>query len=307
MVDASLSLRILGFLYNKRVSSYREIKDYLHESGKNVSSTLLYMCQTRKLHRLPFSTKWGKIIYLPDVKVKDVFEYCFKNDLMPESTKILFHLLSEQRCVSTTELYDLGMDRADISFFVTTFTKQWRLIKITTVDSLNIFYTNEADIEDFLKMHQERIQRLQKKEWDRRQEEGKNLEEVIAQFYSKQGFHTRRNVWMTSASGEKIEIDVLAEKHFFAFESDRPIIIAAQCKNWRNGEHFFTLTEFLNHYCKLKEVLPSAIFHVWAYNYSKYFFTPSFCHRFPDVSIFYSKHIREAFKAVNMPENRPSA
>jgi len=296
-VDVSVALRILGFMYNKKVSSYHEMKSFLHESGKRVSASLYYLVKTRKLKRLPFSTKWGKIVYLPDVKMKQVWKYCYDNDLIPPTTKLFFQKISEQRCVSTIELYEMGLDIADVRFFIDTFTKQWKLIKIARCDNFNVFYTDKKDLEEYMANNQDKLLLIQQKEWKRKQEEGKNFEEMIEKFYQHHGFQTQRNMWFSTQDKEKVEVDILAKKQFFPqFDNFSSVLIAVQCKSWRNSNHFYTLTEFLKYYCKLKQVLPSCLFHIWSYNYSKYFFKPSLCKRFPDVRFYYSKHIREAFK-----------
>ena len=273
LVEFSLSQRILGYLAVKKVASYRELRDCLHEDKKKVSGTLFYLCKVRKLKRLPFSTKWGKVVYRSNVPIQAVWDYCFENDLVPPTTKMFFSLLSKQRCVSTLELYDMGIDITDVRFFIDTFTKRWKLVKISQVGQWNIFYHDEEDLKKYISVNQSKLENIQSKEQTRRQEEGRVFEDIIEKFYQLKGFTTTRNRWFMTEDQERIEVDILAEKHFFDFENDRSILIAVECKSWKNGEHFYTLTEFLNHYCKLKSILPSAQFHVWAYNYSRVLLT----------------------------------
>lgn len=297
-MDMSTSQRILGYMAVKHVASYRELKDQLHESSKNISGTTFYLCKIRRLKRLPFSTKDGKIMYEPKTPMKAVWEYCYEHDLVPATTLTFLKEVAKRGAVSTVELYDRGLDITDVRFFIDAFTKQWRFLKIRQVGAFNVFYRDEATLEKYMSDNIERIHALQSKELKRREKEGNVFEDVVEKFYQSKGFETRRNVWMTTPGSERIEIDIIAEKKFFSFPNDRSIIICVECKSWRNGEHMYSLTEFLHHYCKLNEILPSAIFHIWSYSYSRYFFTPSFCRHFPNVSLYYSKHIREAFKSV---------
>jgi len=289
----------MGYLYNKKVSSYRELKDHLHMAKGQISGTMFYLCKMRKLLRLPFSTKFGKIVYLPKTPMKQVWEYCYKNNLIPTTTEMFMKLLAKNRVVSTLELYDKGLDITDVRFFIDAFTKQWKLFKITKVEGFNIFYHDEAELELYISQNIDKLKKLQQKEWKRRTKEGREFEERIEKFYQIKGFDTQRNLFFTTKDQERLEIDILASKQFFPmFKRKKPIFIAVQCKNWMADRHAYNLTEFLTHYTKLKSIFPSALFHVWSYNFSKFFWNPSFFKRFPDVSFFYSKHIREAFKEI---------
>lgn len=292
---ARLSLRILGYLHTKRVASYRELARQLHESTKDVAGTVYYLTKTQRLKRLPFSTMHGRVYYMPDTPTGEAMEYCYQHGLVPRCTQLFFQKMKEQKCVSTMELYSMGMDLTDVRFFIDHFTKQWKLIKLVNMCGHVIFYTNEEDLKTYMDAHREHLEKLRRMEWDRRTEEGRLLEENIEKFYQANGFATKRNQWFVTPDSEKLEVDVLAEKHFFNYPNDRAIIIAVQCKAWDVG-HTYNLTDFLSYYCKLKSIFPGAQFHIWAYHYSKHFFTNSFAKRFPDVTIYYSKHIREALK-----------
>jgi hypothetical protein len=299
-MELSVSNRILGYLAVKRVASYRELKDQLHEDRKKVSGTIFYLCKIRKLRRLPFSTRDGKIIYMPKISMSLVWKYCYDNDLIPQTTTLFLREIARNGAVSTIELYDSGLDIVDIRFFIDAFTKQWRFLKIKKVNGFNIFYKDEVVLEIYISKNMDKLQNLQRKEFGRRNEEGKVFEDIIEKFYQSKGFETQRNCWFSTEEQEKLEIDILAKKSLFDNEKDRPILIAVQCKSWRNGEHLYNMTEFLNYYCKLKKVFPSALFHIWSYNYSKYFFNHSFLQRFPEVTFYWSRHIREAFKIANL-------
>lgn len=298
----SVSNRILGYLAVKRVASYRKLKDILHEDKRKVSSTMFYLCKIRKLRRLPFSTKEGKIVYFPRTPLSMVWKYCYENDLVPQTTAIFLKEIARTGAVSTIELYDKGLDIVDIRFFIDAFTKQWKFLKIKNINGFNIFYKNEATLEKYISENTDKLQNLQKKEMERRDKEGEVFEDVIERFYQDRGFETQRNLWFSTEEQEKLEIDILAKKKLFDNEKDRPILIAIQCKSWRNGEHLYNMTEFLNYYCKLKKVFPAAMFHVWSYNYSKYFFNHSFLQRFPEVTFYWSRHIREAFELSTFEE-----
>lgn len=304
-MEMSVSNRILGYLAVKRVASYRELKDNLREDRKKVSGIMFYLCKIRKLRRLPFSTRDGKIVYFPKTPMSEVWKYCYDNDLVPQTTAVFLKEIAKKGVVSTIELYDRGLDIVDVRFFIDAFTRQWKFLKIRKVNGFNIFYKDEDALEAYIKENMDKLQDLQRKEFGRRSREGKNFEDVIEKFYQDRGFKTSRNLWFSTESQEKLEIDIMAKKNLFDNEKDRPIIIVVQCKSWRNGDHLYNMTEFLNYYCKLKKVFPAAMFHIWSYNYSKYFFNPSFLQRFPEVTFYWSRHIREAFKVSNLnaPQN----
>ena len=265
-------------------------------SSRTVSSTLFYLCKIRKLRRLPFSTKWGKVVYHPQTYMKIVWQYCFDNDLIPKTTQWFFEEMYRKNAISTVELYDMGIDLVDVRAWIDIFTKQWRIFKIKRVGSFNIFYRNEDDLEEYYEQNKEMLKNLQQKEMSRREREGKIFEDIIERFYQSQGFQTQRNLWFQTEDLEKLEIDILCSKKFFNFEKERPILICVECKSWQSDRNIYSLTEFLNYYCRVKRVFPSALIHIWSYHYSHYFFKPSFLKKFPDVTLYYSKHIREAFK-----------
>jgi Holliday junction resolvase-like predicted endonuclease len=282
----SISRKILEFIKLNGGISSTESKSF--GLRKTMDGAMWRLYKRDYVKRFEFSTNEGFIYYLD---ASQGFQYGLNRGLIPLSVRLLYNKIEMNGAISSLELRDHGIPSQEIDWFFKKLVKS-KILKSTYFGNFLVFYNSEEKLKAYLDTYSDYLKSLEGKLIRKFKRQGRELEQLVGDYYKSLGFNIERNKFFTNSFGEHIEIDIIATR------PEIFLTIAIECKNYKES---IIGPSILLKISKIKSVMPRAIIHVFASNISYQFFhNKSFWHDplYRDVFLFGKTKIKEIYQSL---------